>query len=112
MRLSKTTLKPGETLDIDVDVQNTGSSTADEVAQLYIHQRYGSTSRPVRELKGFQRITLAPQEKKTLHFSIGKDELTYWSTAKRAWVEEPSTFDVWVGSDSTTTFRSSFTVAE
>ncbi len=112
MRLSKTTLKPGETLDIDVDVQNTGSSTADEVAQLYIHQRYGSTSRPVRELEGFQRITLAPQEKKTLHFSIGKDELTYWSTAKRAWVEEPSTFDVWVGSDSTTTFRSSFTVAE
>ncbi|MGC0771634.1 MAG: beta-glucosidase BglX [Candidatus Acidiferrum sp.] len=112
MRLSKTTLKPGETLDIEVDVQNTGSSTADEVAQLYIHQRYGSTSRPVRELKGFQRITLAPQEKKTLHFSIGKDELTYWSTAKRAWVEEPSTFDVWVGGDSTTTFRSSFTVAE
>ena len=112
MRLSKSTLKPGETLEIDVDVQNTGSLTADEVAELYIHQRYGSTSRPVRELKGFQRVTLAPQEKKTLHFSIGKEELSYWSTAKKAWVEEPSMFDVWIGGDSTTTFRSSFTVTE
>ena len=112
MRLSKSSLKPGETLDILVDVQNTGSITADEVAELYIHQRYGSTSRPVRELKGFQRVTLAPREKKTLQFSLGRDELEYWSTAKKAWVEEPSSFDVWVGPDSTTTFRSSFSVTE
>ncbi|HKN77340.1 MAG TPA: beta-glucosidase BglX [Candidatus Acidoferrum sp.] len=112
MRLSKASLKPGETLDILVDVENTGSFTADEVAELYIHQRYGSTSRPVRELKGFQRVTLAPHEKKTLQFSLGRDELSYWSTAKKAWVEEPSTFDVWVGPDSTTTFRSTFSVTE
>jgi beta-glucosidase len=62
--------------------------------QLYIHQRYASTSRPVRESKGFRRLTLAPHERKTEHFALGNDELTYWSTAKHAWVEEASTFDV------------------
>lgn len=110
VRLSKNSLKPGDTLNVDVDVENTGSVTADEVAQLYIHQRYGSTSRPVRELKGFQRVTLAPHEKRTLHFSLGKDELSYWSTAKKGWVEEPSTYDLWIGGDSTTTLRTSFEV--
>jgi beta-glucosidase len=76
LKLCCDSLKLGETLDVTVDVENTGSISADEVAQLYIHQRYGSSSRPVRELKGFQRITLAPHQKKTLHFTVGKDELT------------------------------------
>jgi beta-glucosidase len=110
MRFDKKSIKPGETLEIDIDVENTGSSAGDEVAQLYIHQRYGSTSRPVRELKAFQRVTLAAHEKKTLHFSVGKDELTYWSTAKKAWVLEPSTYDLWIGPDSATQFRASFDV--
>ncbi len=55
LRLSKTKINPDENLDVTVVVQNTGSSTADEVAQLYLHQQYGSGSRPVRELKGFER---------------------------------------------------------
>jgi beta-glucosidase len=93
-------IKAGETIDVAIDVENIGTSTADEVAQLYIHQRYGSTSRPVRELKGFERITLTAHQKKTVHFSLGTDELSYWSTAKKDWVEEPSTYDVYVGGDS------------
>ncbi len=111
LKLSRTQIKPGETMDVTVDLENTGNSTADEVAQLYIHQQYGSTSRPVRELKGFDRVTLAPHEKKTLHFPLGKDELAYWSSAKKVWVEQPSIFDIWIGPDSTAPLHSNFTLA-
>jgi len=102
----------GETLDVSVDVENTGNISADEVAQLYIHQQYGSTSRPVRELKGFQRVTVTAHGKKTLHFSVGKDQLSYWSTAKKSWVQEPSTFDIWLGPDSTASLHSTFAVSQ
>jgi beta-glucosidase len=99
----------GESVEVSVDVENTGGRTADEVTQLYIHQRYGSASRPVRELKGFERVTLGAGEKKTVRFTLGKSELMYWSGASKSWVQEPTTFDVWVGADSsaqlTTTFR-------
>ncbi|MGB6668158.1 MAG: fibronectin type III-like domain-contianing protein, partial [Candidatus Acidiferrum sp.] len=97
-------------VEVSVDVENTGASPADEVAQLYIHQQSGSTSRPVRELKGFDRVTLAAHEKKTVHFSLGNDELTYWSTAKKDWVEEPATFDVWAGEDSRAALHSTFSI--
>jgi beta-glucosidase len=93
-----------------VVVENTGSYTADEVAQLYLHQQYGSGSRPVRELKGFERTELKPAERKTLRFKIGKDERTYWSAATRSWVVDPSTFDVWVGPDSSASLHASFAV--
>ena len=110
LKLSRTEIKPGESIDVSVDVENTGNSSADEVAQLYIHQQYGSDSRPVRELKGFERITLAAHEKKTVHFSLGKDELTYWSTARKTWVEEPAAFDVWAGGNSDATLHAAFSV--
>ena len=63
--------KSGSTLDVSVDVTNTGSRAGDAVVQLYIHQRAGSASRPVRQLKGFQRVALAPGAKQTLHFTLG-----------------------------------------
>jgi beta-glucosidase len=112
LRLSKTKINPDESLDVTVVVQNTGSSTADEVAQLYLHQQYGSGSRPVRELKGFERTELKPAERKTLRFKIGKDERTYWSAATRSWVVDPSTFDVWVGPDSKASLHASFVVTQ
>ncbi|MGB9464626.1 MAG: beta-glucosidase BglX [Candidatus Acidiferrum sp.] len=112
LNLSRTEIKPGETIDVSVDLENTGASSADEVAQLYIHQQYGSTSRPVRELKGFERITLAAHEKKTVHFSLGNDELTYWSTATKSWVEESAAFDVWVGADSTASLHANFNITQ
>ncbi|HXJ05642.1 MAG TPA: beta-glucosidase BglX [Candidatus Acidoferrum sp.] len=112
LKLDRAEIKPGETIHVSIDVDNTGSSSADEVAQLYIHQRYGSTSRPVRELKGFERITLASHEKKTVHFSLGNDELTYWSTAKKDWVEEPAAFDIWVGGNSKAELHSTFVIAK
>src|SRR5580658_10126427 len=112
LKLSRSEIKPGETIDVTVDLENTEASSADEVAQLYIHQKYGSTSRPVRELKGFERVTLAAHEKKTVHFPLGNDELTYWSTATKSWVEEPSNFDVWVGADSAAQLHANFAITK
>ena len=88
---------------MSVRVTNTGDREADEVVQLYLHQRYGSASRPVRELKGFHRVTLAAGESRTLSFPVGPDERRYWNATVRDWVTDPSTFDVWVGGDSTAT---------
>lgn len=110
LKLSRTDIQPGETIDVSVDLENTGASSADEVAQLYLHQQSGSTSRPVRELKGFERVALAAHGKKTVHFSLGNEELTYWSTAKKDWVEESANFDVWVGGDSTASLHASFAI--
>jgi beta-glucosidase len=75
-----------------------------------MHQRYGSSARPVRELKGFQRVTLAAGEARTLTFTLGPEELRYWSAARKDWVLEPSTFDVWVGGDATAQLTASFEV--
>lgn len=99
----------GETVTVSVEVTNVGSREADEVVQLYLHQRHGSASRPIRELKGFRRVTLGPGEARTVRFGVGPAELSYWNAASRDWVLDASTFDVWVGGDSTapttTTFR-------
>jgi beta-glucosidase len=111
LQLSQTTLAPGGSLQVSIDVENTGRSSGSEVVQLYIHQRAGSASRPVRELKGFQRTLLAPSEKTTLRFTVGKDELSFWSPEAKAWVEESEEFDVWVGGDSTASLHASFRIA-
>ena len=112
VQVSSASVQAGGTVEVSADVENTGPATADEVPQLYVHQAYGSASRPVRELKGFERITLAPHEKKTVHFTLGKEELSYWSTAKKTWVTEPSKFDVWVGPNADATLHGSFEVTE
>jgi beta-glucosidase len=100
------------TVTVSVEVTNTAQRAADEVAQLYIHQRYGSASRPVRELKGFRRVTLEPGESRTLQFPIGPNERRYWNAAVRDWVTDSSTFDVWVGGDSTARLSTTFQVTE
>ena len=100
LRLSKKEMKAGEATEVSVDVTNTGAVAGDAVAQVYIHQRYGSASRPVRQLEGFKRVALGPGETKTLTFPLGKEELEYWNPQTKEWVVEPSTFDVWAGEDS------------
>lgn len=100
LRLAKARMRAGDSVDVAVDVTNTGSVAGDAVAQLYIHQRAGSASRPVRQLEGFQRVALQPGETRALHFSLGRNELQYWSPQAGRWVVEPGGFDVWVGEDS------------
>jgi beta-glucosidase len=84
LQLSGATLAPGGSLQVSIDVENAGGRSGNEVVQLYLHQRAGSVSRPVRELKGFQRTFLHPGEKKTVRFTVGKDELSFWSPESKA----------------------------
>ncbi len=100
------------TVTVSVEVTNKADREADEVVQLYIHQRHGSASRPVRELKGFRRVTVAAGESRTLQFPLGPNERRYWNAAVRDWVTDPSTFDLWVGGDSTARLSTSFEVTE
>jgi len=101
LRVSKKSVKVGAAAEVAVDVTNTGTIAGDAVAQVYIHQRAGSASRPVRQLEGFKRVALGPGETQTLKFSLGKDELQYFNPQTKAWVVDPGTFDVWAGEDST-----------
>lgn len=103
LRVSASQVKIGQSVTVTVDVTNTGRVTGDEVLQLYIHQKAGSDSRPMRELKGFERITLLPGETKTVTFKLGSDELGYWSTNAGRWIQEAADFDIWVGADSLAT---------
>jgi beta-glucosidase len=111
LKLDRTKVAPGDTLTVSVDLKNTGTRGADEVAQLYLHQRHGTAARPVRELKGFQRVTLGPGETRTLRFAVGPEARRYWNAAKKDWVADAATFDVWVGSDSRAALKASFEVA-
>lgn len=103
-------IKVGGTVSVTANVTNTGSVAGDEVVQLYIHQRAGSDTRPMRELKGFERVTLQPGETKTVSFQLGPSELGYWSTSAGKWVQDAAGFDVWVGSDSLATLHTEFSV--
>ena len=112
LRLSQTSIKAGGATEVSVDVTNTGSVAGDAVAQVYIHQRSGSASRPVRQLKGFKRVALKPGETQTLKFPLGKDELQFWSPQSKEWVVEPAKFDVWAGEDSTANLHAELSVTE
>jgi beta-glucosidase len=112
LKLSKNSMSVSDTNEVSVDVTNTGSVSGDAVAQIYIHQRFGSASRPVRELKGFERIALQPGETKTLKFPLGTDQLHYWNPQPKGWVVEPTEFDVWAGDDSTASLHAEFTTTQ
>lgn len=101
LKLAKDHVKADQPTEVTVDVTNTGAVAGDAVAQLYVHQRAGSASRPVRQLEGFSRVSLKPGETQTLKFTLGKDELSFWSLQTKSWVVEPGVFDVWAGEDST-----------
>ncbi len=100
LKLDRPEAKVGSSVQVSVDVQNTGARAGDEVVQLYVHQRAGSASRPIRELKGFQRVSLAPGEKRTVTFPLGPEELRYWSAAEKKWLLDAELFDLWAGGDS------------
>ena len=106
--LSRTTIGPAETLEVKVTVQNTGSTDGEEVAQLYIRDMVGSISRPVQELKGFQKIMLKRGESKTLTFRLTPDDLKFYNNDLK-FAAEPGDFQVFVGGNSrdvqTTAFK-------
>ena len=111
-RLESETVGVGETVRVAVDVTNTGDRPGDEVVQLYIHQRSGRATRPVRELKGFQRVTLDVNESRQLTFAIPARSLEYWSAAEGTEVQDAATFDIWAGADSDASAHAEFRVVK
>ena len=81
-------------------VSNAGSRAGAEVVQLYIHDGHSKIDRPMRELKGFQRVELKPGETKTVEFILDRAALSYWSTEKKDWAADPGTFEIQVGASS------------
>jgi beta-glucosidase len=92
-----------------VEVENVGNRTGDEVVQFYIRDEAASVTRPVKELKGFERITLRPGEKRVVDFSLRSEQLGFYDRAMR-FVVEPGAFKVMVGPNSRDLVESSFDV--
>ena len=99
LRITPETIRPDGKVKVSVDVQNVGDREGDEVVQLYVRDVVGSVTRPVKELKGFKRITLELDEKRTLEFTLGPEELSFTNREMKR-VVEPGTFNVMVGKSS------------
>ena len=108
--LDTTSVGTDGTLTVSVDVTNTGDRDAEEVVQLYLHQRHGRASRPVRELKGFERVAIGAGQTRNVTFPVGPEHRRYWNAVERDWVLDPSTFDVWVGGSSAAERTATFEV--
>jgi len=111
LRLSANRIPPAGRLTVSVEVENVGKRRGDEVVQLYLRDLAASVTRPVKELKGFQRITLPAGEKRRVEFTLGPAELGLYSREMK-WVVEPGEFKVMVGSNSEDVIDTSFVVIE
>ncbi|WP_174241357.1 beta-glucosidase BglX [Granulicella sp. L46] len=109
LKLSSPTLT-SDGIVVSIDVKNTSGTAGEEVVQLYTHQRFGSASRPARELKGFTRISLQPGETKTITLHVAAKDLSFWSPGTRQRATEASTYDVWVGDSSMAVEHAQFDV--
>jgi beta-glucosidase len=109
LRLAADHIGPEGTTKALVDVKNTGPVRGDEVAQLYIRDEVSSVTRPVKELRGFRRLSLAPGETKTIEFLLGPDELSFLNRDMHR-VVEPGTFKVMVGGNSSQLTETKLTV--
>ncbi|MEJ7663754.1 MAG: glycoside hydrolase family 3 C-terminal domain-containing protein [Hymenobacter sp.] len=97
--LSQNSIGPGQGLDVLVTVRNTGSVDGEEVAQLYLRDVVGSSTRPVKELKGFLKVNLKKGESRQLTFHLGPDDLKFYNDNLQ-FVSEPGAFEVFVGGNS------------
>jgi beta-glucosidase len=91
--LDKKEMSPDGQIMLTVKVKNTGAREGQEVVQLYISDKKSSLPRPIKELKGFKKIKLAPGEEKAVSFTIDKSALSYFDDRQHAWVAEPGKFE-------------------
>ena len=96
-------------LTVSVEVENVGRRAGDEVVQVYIRDPVATMTRPVKELKGFQRVTLQPGEKRRVEFTLGHEELAFWNREMR-YVVEPGEFKVMIGPNSADVVEAKFEV--
>ena len=111
LQLSEQQITTNGTLRVSVEVENTGKRAGDEVVQLYIRDMAASVTRPVKELKGFKRLSLTPGEKQRVEFTLGPEHLGFYNREMR-FVVEPGEFRVMVGSSSEDVIEKSFVVVE
>jgi beta-glucosidase len=109
LRLSASQVKPGETLTATATLTNTGTRMATEVVQLYVRDLVGSVTRPIRELKGFHRVDLAPGASQDVTFTLHTDDLAFHNAAMQR-VTEPGAFHLWIAPDATSGLRGEFEV--
>ncbi len=108
-QVSAATIDAGQTIQVRVTVSNTGSRDGTETVQLYIQDKVGSITRPIKELKAFQQVTLRKGESRELTFTLGPDDLSFYD-ASLNWVLEPGEFNVFVGGSSADVKMAGFTV--
>ena len=108
-RLTNARISAKDTATVEVDVTNTGKRAGDEVAQLYIRDDVSSVPRPVLELKGFERVTLQPGERRTVRFLLPPSALAFWDIDMHR-VVEPGTFTISTGASSTALKSTTLTV--
>jgi len=109
LQLGTQNIRPNGKLAVTVEVENVGRRAGDEVVQLYLRDVSASMTRPVKELKGFQRITLRPGEKRRIEFTLGPESLGFYNREMK-FVVEPGEFRVMVGSSSEDLIESKFVV--
>ena len=96
----KKVMTADDIITVSVNVKNTGSREGSEIVQLYIADKKSSLPRPVKELKGFRKVKLAPGEEKTVSFTVDKTALSFFDDKKHQWVAEPGKFEAIVGASS------------
>lgn len=99
--VDKREMKAGEQLTVTVPVKNTGSREGKEVVQLYIRDKKSSVERPVKELKGFCKVSLKPGEEKEVSFTIDRSALSYFDAGSHQWMAEPGAFEAIVAASAT-----------
>lgn len=107
VKLSSNELKSGESIQATIEITNTSNIKGREVVQLYIQDKYASTTRPVKELKGFELVDLNPGETKAINFTIDEKMLEFYN-ASNQWIAEPGEFNLYIGNSSSTKNAVSF----
>jgi beta-glucosidase len=110
LRVETPTVARGGTVRVTAEVENTGHREGTEVVQFYVHDRVAPTSRPVRELKGFSRVTLAPGEHKTVEFSVDANDLGSYDP-NLAWIVPAGSYDVWVAPNAVEGVQGEFVIS-
>ena len=108
---SKSHIFMGQSIDIAVDLINTGARQAEEVVQLYVRDLVGNVTRPVKELKGFKRVKLNPGQRQRVSFTLHTDDLAFYNRNMKL-VTEPGQFHVWIGGNSDALLWAEFEVCE
>jgi beta-glucosidase len=100
LRITPGSIAPDGRMTVSANIQNTGARAGDEVVQLYVHDVEASVKRPIKELRGFQRVSLNPKETRQVTFTLPASELAFYDVKTKSFVVEPGAFDIMVGSSS------------